>query len=43
MNESVPQSQTSTVEVVMGSLSKFLTTLSSEKRFQVYVVDFAGL
>jgi len=41
MNESIPQWQTSTVEAVMGGLSKLLTTLCSEKRFQVYVVEFS--
>jgi hypothetical protein len=41
MNESIPQWQTSTVEAVMGGLSKRLTTLCSEKRFQVYVVEFS--
>jgi hypothetical protein len=40
MNESDSQSQTSTVEVVMGGLSRLLATLCSEKRFQVYVVEF---
>ena len=41
MNESDSQSQTSTVEAVMSGLSGLLATLCSEKRFQVYVVEFA--
>jgi hypothetical protein len=41
MIDSVPECQPSTVELVMGELFKLLTALCSEKRFQVYVVDFA--
>lgn len=41
MTHSEYESQTSTVEVVMGELSRLLTTLCSQKRFQVYVVEFS--
>ncbi len=41
MNESDSQWQASTVEAVMGGLSKLLAALCSEKKLQVYVAEFS--